>query len=402
VIEPLSIPFTGKGNIEFEPDMNKPNDPANGTHQSWSPGQFIAYGNMSEPGKLEPVFVKLTHKGPSNPVTDIVQSDKKVGQLIKIGSQNTSLESITCKMHADATDWDNFTYEGDMKGFAGLKDKNHLKFTVFGEIKASGEDLKATGLVDGQSSSFAGMELTYDKGRIRGSLTLPETTIGTFKAAASMNILMDSNGWCFYGYGTASNVPLPDPCQANIGFLIGYYNDAISADIENTVLKYAVRKVLPEKFKTGKLHGFFTLAGRDLPIKGLDIDYDVIVAKAYLEIPVAGIDAYTYMNGNSFVGGFDAKVVVKFGLNSIACTNIYGSATACIDFSGGLENGHVNASGCAGLSALLGVKQQTPLVVDCGDTIFEGKVDFKASMDVQVNKFNVNFHLGSNNCALCK
>jgi hypothetical protein len=246
------------------------------------------------------------------------------------------------------------------------------------------------------------MELTYDKGRIRGSLTLPETQIGPFKAAASLNILMDSQGWCFYGYGTASQVPLPDPCQANIGFLIGYYDDNISSDIENTVLKYAVRKVLPEKFKTGKLHGFFTLAGRDLPIKGLDIDYDVIVAKAYLEIPVAGIDAYTYMNGSSFVGGFDAKVVVKFGLNSISCTNLYGSAAACIDFSGGIVNGSVDASGCAGLSATIGVKQQTPLGLGCGDILFEGSVDFNASMDVQVHPFNVNFHLGSNNCALCK
>ena len=402
VIEPLFIPFTGKGNIKFEPDKYIPNDPVNGNHQYWSTGQFIAYGSMSEPNKLEPVFVKLTHKGPVNPVTDIVESDKAIGQEIKIGSQNTSLESISCKMHADATDWDNFTYEGDMKGFAGLKDKNHLKFTVFGEIKADGANLNATGLTDNKSSSFAGMELTYDKGKIRGSLTLPETQIGSFKAAASLNILMDSNGWCFYGYGTASDVPIPDPCQANIGFLIGYYNDAISTDIENTVLKYAVRKVLPEKFKTGKLHGFFTLAGRDLPIKGLDIDYDVKVAKAYLEVPVAGIDVYLYMNGNSFVGGIDAKVEVKFGLNSISCTNLYGSATACIDLSGGIVNGSVNAGGCAGLSTSLGVVQQTPMGLSCGETIFNASLDFKASFEVQVHPFNVNFHLGSNGCALCQ
>jgi hypothetical protein len=348
------------------------------------------------------VDVVLIHQVlPSGPVTDIKQSDRTPAQKIKVGSSNTNLETISCAMHADASDWNNFTFEGDLAGFKGMDGKNHMKFTVYGEIKATGQDLKALGLVDNGSSSFSGMEISYENGRMLGTLSIVDAPFGSFKASGSLNILMDANGWLFYGSATAPNVPLPDPCQANLGILVGYYTQSLPKDVENTVLHYAIRKELPAVVKTDKLLGFFTLAGRDLPISGLDVSIDVIVASAYVEVPTAGIDGYAYMNINKGpkVGvGIDGKVEVDFGLSSITCTSLYGNAVACVQ----AEAGTSGFNGCAGMNATLGVKQEVPLVVGCGGTIVDASISQAASFSFSVPSFHMHFSLGKDPaCSLC-
>jgi hypothetical protein len=397
-VNPINIWFTGKGNILFEPNMIETNN----WMQKWETHKFTAYGKMSEPGKLEQVDVLLTHElQSSGAVTNIVESDRKPGQEIKIGESNTKLKDIKCAMHADAKDWDNFTFEGDFGGMDGMEGKNHTKFTVFGEIKASGQTLKATGLVNNSSSTFDGIEFTYDKGRIRGSLNITDKPFGSFTASGSLNILMDSNGWLFYGNATAPNVPLPDPCTANIGLLVGYYKSTIPSDVQDVVLHYAIRKELPQSIKDNKLLGFFSLAGRDLPIKGLDVDIPLVVATAYVNVPTAGIDGYAYMNLLSkpmFGVGIDGKIQVNFGLKAITCTDLTGSATACIN----AELNENNLTACAGISAELGLKQYAPLVVGCGGIIFDSTTSKEASFKFSLNPFDVQFNFGSNVCPLCK
>jgi hypothetical protein len=151
-----------------------------------------------------------------------------------------------------------------------------------------------------------------------------------------------------------------------------------------------------------KLLNITSNSGTNLALKGLDAGFTVIVARAYIEVPVAGIDLYTYLNGSSFGVGIDAKVEIRFGLNSIACTNIYGSATACVNLFGEIVDGSVNAGGCAGLSTQLSVEQMTPLLIDCVPPIFKASIDFKASMDISLHPWNVNFNVGSNNCSICQ
>ncbi len=151
-VKPLDLSFTGKGNIVFTPNTVEDKQ----WMQKWETKKLTAYGKMSEPGKLEPVDVVLTHQDlTSGPITDIKASDREPSQIVRIGSSTTRLETISCAMHADAKDWNNFTFEGDMAGFKGMAGKNHMKFTVYGEIKATDQDLKAVGLLENGNSSFS-------------------------------------------------------------------------------------------------------------------------------------------------------------------------------------------------------------------------------------------------------
>ena len=277
-----------------------------------------------------------------------------------------------------------------------------MKFTVFGEIKANDQTLRAGGIEKDSNnpSDFKNIELTYDKGRIVGTFSL-NNPIGNFQASGTMGILMDKHGWLFFGNATAPNVPLPDPCQANLGLLIGYYKDAIPEEAKTIALHYAIRKELPTSIQTNGLLGFFTLAGRDLPIKGLDVNIELIVATAYVEVPTAGIDAYVYMNtlaSPHFGIGIDGKIQVNFGLNSITCTSLYGSAVACVN----AEVNENNFSGCAGMQFKLGVKQEIPLIFDCGGTIFDKYLSKEASFSFSLHPFNADFSLNLNNCKLCQ
>lgn len=398
-VRPVDVSFTGKGNIVFTPNLTQ--NQGQPLMQKWETRKFTAYGTMAEPGKLAPVQVVLVHQlKSSGPETDIRQTDRIPVQKIWIGSPGTALDTISCSMHADANDWNNFTFEGDLQGFQGMAGKNHMKFTVYGEIKATDQDLKAAGLVENGSSSFSGMQISYENGRMLGTLSIVDAPFGGFKASGSLNILMDGHGWLFYGNATAPNVPLPDPCQANLGLLVGYYTESLPQDVENTVLHYAIRKELPAFVKSDKLLGFFTLAGRDLPLSGLDVSVNVIVASAYVEVPTAGIDGYAYMNAGKGlkVGvGVDGKIQVDFGLNSITCTELYGNAVACI--AAEMNNGGL--SGCAGMKAKLGIKQEVPLVIGCGGTIIDESITQDASFTFST-PFNMAFKLGGNACPLCK
>jgi hypothetical protein len=395
-VKPMDFSFIGKGNVVFRPDLN--------ISQTWSDNKLVVYGTVEEPDKLDPIKVKLdyTYRKSGTDSTIITASDKAIDQVVKIGESNTRLKTVKASMKADENDWNNLTFEGDLDGFDGLQGFNHMKFTVFGEIKASNQSLNSNGM-DGTSSKtpFGNMEITYESGRLLGSLTLENVPIGSFIANGVMHIVMDKNGWLFYGNLNVPNVPLPDPCTLNMGLLIGYYKAAISSDIESTVLYYAIRKEWPESFDHSKLLGFYAMGGRNLPFSGLDKSINLGVASAYIEVPVAAIDGYVYLNavGNSKVGmGINGKVQVNFGLNAITCTSLYGSAVACVN----IQFSDQGAKLCTGLGYTLGIKQEIPLVCDCGSLIFDGSISKSASFQFTTNPLNAEFRLDLNGCPLCQ
>lgn len=403
-VRPINISFTGLGNIEFKPDQDESQIWA----QSWDENNktFIAYGTVSEPGKLDPINVKLIHKA-GVPSTEIVASERKPNQFVRLadkGNSGTSapkLTEVSVSMKADANDWNNLTFSGNMNGFAGLSGSNRMNFTVFGEIKST-DTLKTQGMTEqNPTSQFNNLDMSYEDGRIVGSFGI-DNILGGFKASGTMNILIDKNGWLFYGNATAPNVPLPEPCQADIGLIVGFYNNSIPEEAKAVTLRFAIRKEWPKNFNNSKLVGYFTLAGRGLPIEGLDVDIPLVVATAYAEVPTAGIDGYSYLNladGFNLGAGIDGKIQVNFGLRSITCTSLYGSAVGCM--SGEYNNGGFNA--CAGLKFKLGIKQEIPLVFDCGGTIFDEYLEKAASFEFSTNpSLKAKFSLDLGNCTLCE
>jgi TANFOR domain-containing protein len=387
--DPIDVGFQGKGNVLFK--INKNDQKFNTAAKT-----FTTFGTVEEPGKLDPIQVLLTYH--SNLLTtDIVESPKATGQLVKIGENNTSLEKVKCSMTADQTDWTPFKFEGDMLGFNGVDPKanKHMVFTVHGEIEANQDKFAAEGI----KAEFGGMKISYFKGRLLGSLTLNNIPMGSAIVSGVANILMDSDGWAFYSNASADGVPAPEACTVNMGILIGNYPTGITTDMSNTVLKYAVKKEMPPTFNDG-LKGFFMVGGRNLPISGLDIGIDVVVASAYVRVPIAAVDASFYLNlanGKTVLGtSLNGKLVIEFGLDAITCTDLSGSAFAEVYAGGIYDNGSLNFSGGAEFGADLTVSQGIPYLAGCIDAVNISVPTISGGFKFSLNPFDVKMCLGKN------
>jgi hypothetical protein len=231
--------------VLFKPDLYKN---LNETKQAFdeSARRFTAYGTVEEPGLLDPVQVLLTYDAKFKN-TKIVHSPLTPDQKIKIGSANTFLSNINCSMNVDTKNWDYLTFKGDLDGFGDDQmDKNNrrLSFTVFGEIKGTNQQFKANSI----STPFGGLDITYEKGRLLGSLNMQNFPLGSTTVSGVANMLMDKDGWAFYSSATAKNVPVPEPATVNAGVLIGNYA-SVTNEMKNTVLTYAINKEIPNTFK---------------------------------------------------------------------------------------------------------------------------------------------------------
>ena len=392
--DPIDLGFEGKGNIKF--DIIPAGQVFNANART-----FTTYGTVQEPGVLNPIQVKMTYfdnNVNSQIRTEIVESPLAPNQPVKIGEQDntTYLEKVTCKTKADQNDWDLFVFEGDLKGAKGvsgdLGKPVHMVFTVHGEIKAQQDGFKA----DGINSTFGGMQITYQKGKLLGTLNMTNVPLGSAIVNGVANILMDSDGWAFYSNCRASGVSAPEPCTLYMGILIGNYPKVLP-EMSSTVLAYAINKQMPSTFNNG-LKGFYMLGGRELPISGLDIGIDVVVASAYVRVPVAAVDASFYMNfdGDATFGtGLSGALRVEFGLGSITCTDLSGFGEAKVHLEAtAASSGSLNLSGNADLAAGLNISQGIPNPFgDCITAInipvtISGGLDFKTSPS-----FKVNFYL---------
>jgi len=389
--DPIDIGFEAKGNVLFK--INPSGQKFNTTSNT-----FTTYGTVEEPGKLDPIQVLLTYHSNtdiSKITTDIIESPNATGQKVKIGEDKTYLEKVECNMNADQTDWSLLTFEGDMAGFNGVKDdaNKHMVFTVHGEIEAEQNEFGA----DGIDAEFGGMKISYHNGRLLGSLTMENIPLGSVIVSGMANILMDSEGWAFYSNASADGVPCPDNTTVYMGILIGNYPSGITTDMSNVVLKYAVKKEMPPTFNEG-LKGFFMVGGRNLPISGLDIGIDVVVASAYVRVPVAAVDASFYMNfanGQKVIGtGLNGKLVIEFGLESITCTDLSGGAFAEVYAGGIYDNGSLNFSGGASFGAELNISQGIPYLAGCIDAIDIDVPTINGGFRFSLNPFDVKMCLG--------
>jgi TANFOR domain-containing protein len=389
--EAIDIGFEGRGNVKFK---------IHETGQAFdrSKRTFTTYGTVEEPGKLDPIQVLLTYKSNNNInliTTEIVESPSAPNQKVKIGEDKTWLEKVSCLMNADQNDWSLLTFEGDMKGFDGIAEgsNNRMKFTVHGEIESEHSGFKADGI---DNTSFDGMKITYDKGRLLGSLNMYNVPLGSVIVSGSANILMDNSGWAFYSNCTANNVPAPEPTTVNMGILIGNYPKGITPDMTNTVLNYSINKQLPPTFNDG-LKGFFMVGGRNLPLSGLDLGINVVVADAYVKIPVAAVDASYYGNfaGETVIGNsLNGKISIQFGLEAITCTELFGSTTAIVGALGEYKNGSFNFSGGAHFEANLTVSQGIPYLAGCIDAVSITVPPIEGGFNFNLNPFDVKMYIG--------
>ncbi len=389
-VDPIDLSFESKGNISFKPN-------AFGQRFNKSKKTFTTYGTVEEVGKLNPIQVLMTYQSMpevKDITTTIIESPKAKTQTVNIGENNTYLEKITCNMNAGQDDWSLFTFEGDMTGFSGIdaKSEKHMVFTVHGEIEAEQDKFAAEGI----TADFGLMKISYNKGRLLGSLVMNNVPLAGAIVSGVANILMDDVGWVFYSNATAEGVLAPEPTTVNMGILIGNYTSGVTSDMSNTVLKYSINKTMPETFNKGLL-GFFMVGGRNLPLSGLDIGIDVKVAKAYVRVPIAAVDASFYGNfagGSNEVGmGLNGKLIIEFGLSAITCTDLEGEANADVFVKGIYKDSKMGLEGGAGFGTTIKLSQGIPTPLGCEEALsigvgvsggFNFKVDTGGDFDVNM------------------
>jgi TANFOR domain-containing protein len=387
--DPIDLGFEGKGNIKFEIAES-------GQAFNVNARTFTTYGIAYEPGVLAPIGVKLTYfdNDVKNLIrTEIVQSPLETNHIVKIGSSNTRLEHVTCKTSADQNDWDLFTFEGELTGAKGVADdaNKHMKFTVHGEIKGEQNDFKA----DGVNHNFNGIQTTYQNGRVIGTLQMDNVPLGSARVTGVANMLMDKDGWAFYSNCRAIGVQAPETCTLYMGMLIGDYPKLLP-EMSSTVLAYSINKTMPSSFSEG-VKGFYMVGGRELPISGLDVGVDVVVASAYVAIPQAALDVAFYgnfANGTTTLGlGLTGGLKIKFGLGSITCTDLYGDGSATASVTGEYTNDEFNLKGGADFTAGLTVKQGIPYGFGCKDAVSITVPPINGGFTFNANPFDVNFYI---------
>ena len=364
--DPIDLNFDGKGNIKF-------NVAENGQYFNRNDRTFTTYGFVQEPGVLAPISVKLTYfdNDTRNLIrTEIVESPLAPKQKVKIGAQNTSLEKITCRTTANQNDWDLFEFEGDLLGMNGISPNSNkrLKFTVHGEIEGNMDGFRGEGV----DQSLDGIQMNYQNGRIVGTVTMDNVPLGSARVSGVANLLMDSDGWAFYSNCKAMGVQAPETCNLYMGMLIGDYPKLLP-EMSNTVLAYAIKKEMPQSFNDG-VHGFYMIGGRELPISGLDVGIDVVVASAHVSVPQAGMDVAFYGNvddGDLNLGlGITGGLRINFGLGSITCTDLYGYGSASANVTGTYADKSFKLEGGADFEADLKIEQGVPVPInDCAKAI---------------------------------
>jgi len=370
----FDLGFEAKGYVRFS-------SVAGTDKQTFENGRFVATGKIEEPGKLQPIKVALIHTPTETKIvpveTEFPNLPKQSIPIGGSGASDTKLRNIALTLTASPNqDWSFLTFEGDLDNYKGTQSQpNRMKFTVFGEIKASDQKIQADNL-----PSLPGLQLTYDieKKRLIGTIDLSKLTQGVegLEMKGVAQVLFDPQGWILTAAGIVSNVPLPDPTVLKAGLLIGSYSQALPAESSSVLFTYVREKQLPCSFAQG-FAGFYVTGERPMPLDGLSMEIDLVIASAYFSVD-AFMDAYFYGNlfGTvDFGAGIRAKVHADYGLKAITCTSLTGSvdAEAAIKIQVQKSKGNFSAN----LNAKLGnsnkicLKQQIPLLFDCGSTLFD-------------------------------
>ncbi|MEY2828901.1 MAG: hypothetical protein RIQ33_759 [Bacteroidota bacterium] len=311
-LAPLNFDFEGKGFVKFK-SFNK--------NQLLSENEFSLEGTVEEPGKLTPINVKLHRK------SDAIYIEEFNPGPIAFGSKQMNKIKCNMKVNDSNHDWGYLSFNGYMEGFEGMKkgdpEAAHFYFTVYGEIKAEGQQVK----MDGINTPFGDLQITFDyeKARLTGILKMDGIDFGGNAVSGQANFLMDKGGFFMVA---AVEVQTQAAGNFSGGLLVGKYADYTVLEQQGaikTLLTYAFDKHVPCTFQKDGLAGFMVMGRRDIkPIP--DFDLNLVVVSVSLKA-TAGVDARVYMNlaGNLTFGiGVVAFAEVNLVCSSITCTKIDG------------------------------------------------------------------------------
>lgn len=393
-ILPQQFEFEGKGFVRF---ISKG---TNQEIQTIKKNELTLIGTIEEPGKT-PLFkcelVKKSVNGES--YINLIPN-----QTVQFGTKK--LTKVTGIMQTKSKIWDYFTFEGDLEGFEGVDDKQkHLKFTVYGDIKAEGQAIKC----DNINTPFGGMEITYDfdKSELRGHMDINMDFSESLSVQGVANMVFGNKG--FY-IAAAAQITAPVINTFNAGILVGTYSGGLPSQVLSDVVKYNYNKNVPCYLANNGLGGFFITGARELPLKVTPFSIDIPPGLALVSVSAGATSGAEVQLAMDFKGGFklNANILVYAhawtGIAAITCTEAKADVVAELLVAGSYENGQFSIDGCGSLVLDVKGSQKIPILVGCTTPEISLNTTLGAKYTIHIGSDgfsqSVSFSLGSgaSNC----
>ncbi len=398
-----NITFDAPGYVKFA------SMPASNDKQIFEEGKLTLFGTVHEQPKLDPIGIILTKKriGINNIYNTRIDRDPAKGnQFIQFGSGTGAGKFLvdTSLMKVIGPDWDLLRLKllPDAAFAASGFGNNPLHLAVFGEI-ATDPDVKNQSInVNGSSSPFGDFTMTFDlpNKRMIGAMNIQQKNMGGITFGGAAETCIDTKGFYFAAAGLA-DVPSFGPMAA--GVLIGSYHSGVAGgmplEVQELIHRFSVGKDLPCAIKSSdQFSGLYVTGRKSLPLLSLNVSVPLVVATASIYTDL-GVEASAWAQ---FVGtpriGVSAMLyaIAELKLESITCTTLSARAEGIVKAQADIDLGtHIGAlSACASINIFGYLEQKTPLLLDCGPTIFTlgdpgtPLFSMKALMSSSINMLN--------------
>ncbi len=415
---PSNVIFNAPGYTKFESIAGK-------DEQFLGPNQVKLFGQISEPGKLEPIKVVLTKTIDNGffPVVDysIAKNNDFGEQYIKLSQNNDKFQIINADMKAKNNDWDLLRLK--LKPMGNFADSGfgtkEINFAVFGDVKTDPE-VKDQAIEPppsgGTQLSFGGFDMIFSlnpEPTFFGSMNIPQKSFGAVKFAGTAEILIDKHGFYFVGAGMGNITPLG---EFGVGLLIGNYTKGgafggISPSAISKVTQYSIGKGLPCAFENANtFQGLFFTGRKSIPMLCYNESVNLVIAAASVHTD-AGLEASAWFNfgGESISGGVSMMLyaIAELQMTSISCTDLSARAEGLVKATGSFEGTNVNMDLCASINIFGKLEQRVPALFGCGPLIFslgsssDPLLSLKALIGLSNSGFNCSLEKGScnSNCS---
>ncbi|MCL5991636.1 MAG: carboxypeptidase-like regulatory domain-containing protein, partial [Bacteroidetes bacterium] len=373
---PTDITFDGPGYVKYA-------SIANTNKQLISYRDLKLYGTISEPGKLNPIFIILNKHKTNTQTTITINRDPGVGdQFIELGgAQGGKFKVDSARMVVKNNDWDILRLK--LYPVGSFSDKGFgnkpLNLAVFGEIKTDPDVKNQKITTSGTNTEFGDFTMTFDlpNQRFIGTLNISEKQIGTIKISGAAEICIDPHGFYFAAAAKAEVTPMG---VFSAGILIGIYDaggklGGIPQATKDMVTSFSIGKGLPCTLENATTFaGFFVTGRKSIPQLTYNASVNLVIASAAVSIE-AGVEASAWANFASPVGGGISVLlyaVAELEMGSITCTSLSAKAEAIVKGEAQWNEGQGIEFGlCASINIYGKLKQEIPTLWGCDGTIFE-------------------------------
>lgn len=245
-------------------------------NQLFTTDKLVLHGKISDENPAIKYVYDITLTKTSKGTSIVVDG---TNQKFPYSDGASGLEKVSGSMTtaSNNSEWNNFTFEGDLYGLTGISDANkHMKFRVEGDLVANDQRVGVNNVaMDGLGSG----SITYDFNQkaLIGNLHIDQD-LSNCHLAGDVDLKFGGGDWYVFGSTIATNIQNAPVNSAKCGFFVG--KGVISGNIQTVLSQYFYQQLLPDPFPKGSYTGalFCTEAALPVPIiPQFNIDLNPIV-----------------------------------------------------------------------------------------------------------------------------